>query len=104
MINSSGALSASAELSSPLQSSSVNGAIIQAGVLVDVHLGSPGAVSLVCVDNEIDMFQLEENLTQYLAQSSHFPDEENGPLRVWQAISRGRGASLQEESESDCLA
>ena len=38
------------------------------------------------------MFKLEENLTQHLVQSRHFPDDEKGDLRVWKGSFECHGA------------
>lgn len=46
-----------------------------------IHLGGPGGGTFACRNKEIDMFELEENLTR-LIQLPHFTEKEKGPQRV----------------------
>lgn len=81
--------SVSAELTSPFQPCSVNGSHNSSRSVG----GTPWwrAMSFVSVGKEIGVFQLEENLPHHLLQFPCFPDEEDGPLRIWRRFPKITG-------------
>lgn len=82
MINSSGALSVSAEIKFPFQPYSINGTHNSSRECWWTPIREAHGEVSFGKDKKMGIFKLEGNVTQHLVQSLHFPGEEKGDLRA----------------------